>query len=417
VDAAQSGAIAHSQTNWMETTVTGPGTLSFWWKVSSETNYDYLRFFSNGVQQAQISGEVGWVQTNYVLGAGAQTLRWAYRKDSSVSKGQDAGWVDQVSYTPAPTGVSLTVASANPASGVPITVSPNDNGGNGSGVTVFTRTYNPNTPVALIAPTTAGANVFSKWQRDGVDWATTLSTTLIMDASHTLTAVYQPVPPPTLAEALDTPGWSWTTGGTTPAWYGQTAVTHDGADAARSGAITNSQTNWVETAVSGPGTLTFWWKVSSETNYDFLRFYVGGVQQARISGEVGWAQTNFALAAGVQTLRWAYTKDSSVSKGQDAGWVDQVGWVAGALAPRDQALGQSDAKVGPAISSLKVLPGGQVRLTITGTGGAQCRVLASGNLADWTDIGRATISGEGSCEFTDAAVPRVSIRFYRLVTP
>ncbi len=43
----------------------------------------------------------------------------------------------------------------------------------------------------------------------------------------------------------------------------------------------------------GPGTVTFWWKVSSEANYDWLSFYVDGVLQDRISGEVGWQQITY----------------------------------------------------------------------------------------------------------------------------
>src|SRR5215204_789848 len=51
---------------------------------------------------------------------------------------------------------TLTVGSTNPASGVSITVSPNDNSGLGGGTTQFTRTYNQNTNVSLTAPATAG---------------------------------------------------------------------------------------------------------------------------------------------------------------------------------------------------------------------------------------------------------------------
>jgi hypothetical protein len=46
---------------------------------------------------------------------------------------------------------------------------------------------------------------------------------------------------------------------------------------------------------------------------------------------VGWGPTNFTLAAGTQTLRWAYTKDGSAIGGQDAGWVDQVSFAVQSL--------------------------------------------------------------------------------------
>ena len=64
-----------------------------------------------------------------------------------------------------------------------------------------------------------------------------------------------------LAEALDTTGLAWTAGGAAP-WFGQTTITHDGVDAARSGFISDSQESFVEAAVTGPGLLNFWWKVS-----------------------------------------------------------------------------------------------------------------------------------------------------------
>src|SRR6266404_3379748 len=92
---------------------------------------------------------------------------------------------------------TLTVDSSNPASGVSVTVSPNDNSGQGSGVTQFTRVYNTNTNVSLTAPSTAAGNNFQKWQLDGVDLSTSLTASLAMGANHTMTAVYVTAPPPT----------------------------------------------------------------------------------------------------------------------------------------------------------------------------------------------------------------------------
>ena len=131
------------------------------------------------------------------------------------------------------------------------------------------------------------------------------------------------LPPLTLAEALDTPGWTWTTGGDA-SWFTERTVTHDGVDAAQSGAITDSQASWLETTVAGPGTLTFWWKVSSEQDWDYLEFHVNGSQRAFISGEVAWQQKSITLGSGTNTLRWRYWKDDVSSAGQDRGWVDEV---------------------------------------------------------------------------------------------
>ena len=129
-----------------------------------------------------------------------------------------------------------------------------------------------------------------------------------------------------LGYAVDAPELAWTSGGAA-AWRGRVSPAHDGDDAAQSGVTGDSQNSWLQTTVVGPGTLGFWWKVSSEEGCDFLRFYLGGALQAQISGEAGWSSNFFTVPAGVQTLRWQYAKDSSQSNGVDAGWVDQVSFV------------------------------------------------------------------------------------------
>ncbi|MBI5634635.1 MAG: hypothetical protein HZA15_14290 [Nitrospirae bacterium] len=129
----------------------------------------------------------------------------------------------------------------------------------------------------------------------------------------------------TLEAVLDTTGLSWTTGGNSQ-WFGQASVSHDGVDAAQSGDIVNNQSTWMQTTVVGPATLSFWWKVSSEGSFDFLRFYMDGVEQtAGISGDVDWVEVNgINIPAGSHTLQWAYSKDGTVTSGLDAAWVDIV---------------------------------------------------------------------------------------------
>ena len=101
-------------------------------------------------------------------------------------------------------------------------------------------------------------------------------------------------------------------------------MTRDGAEAAQSGAITLNQQSTLQTTVSGPGTLSFWWKVSSELYWDTLKFYVGGLETGAISGEVDWQQRTFSVPTGSQTLQWIYSKDGSQSSGQDVAWLDEV---------------------------------------------------------------------------------------------
>ena len=123
---------------------------------------------------------------------------------------------------------------------------------------------------------------------------------------------------------MDNKGLNWTTGGNAN-WFRQTAVSYYGSDAAQSGDISHSQSSWMQATVTGPGILSFYWKVSSESCCDFLRFYVDGVEQpGSISGNVDWQQKNWNIPAGSHTIKWAYTKDGSGDSGTDAGWVDKV---------------------------------------------------------------------------------------------
>ncbi len=90
-----------------------------------------------------------------------------------------------------PTAHSLSVSALGPNPGLDITVSPSDNANFGSGVTPLGRVYNENTVVIVTVPAIAGVYIFQRWLRDGVEWATTSSTQVVMDANHALTAVYE----------------------------------------------------------------------------------------------------------------------------------------------------------------------------------------------------------------------------------
>jgi hypothetical protein len=118
-------------------------------------------------------------------------------------------------------------------------------------------------------------------------------------------------------------GWTTSTG---PAWYADTARAHGGTRSIRGADIGDNQQTGVQFTVTlaDAGTLSFWYTVSSESGFDYLRAYDNGTQLGRWSGNVGWTQVSFALAAGTHTIEFRYTKDGSVSSGSDTGWVDDV---------------------------------------------------------------------------------------------
>lgn len=80
--------------------MTGPGTLTYAWKVSSESCCDKLEFILDGASQANIGGEVAWQGKTNAIPTGTHVLKWRYSKDGSVANGSDAGWVDRIAYVP-----------------------------------------------------------------------------------------------------------------------------------------------------------------------------------------------------------------------------------------------------------------------------------------------------------------------------
>ena len=88
---------------------------------------------------------------------------------------------------------TLMINSANPTGGVSISASPADKNNKGVGATPLSLSYAGLTVVIVTAPSLAGGSHFWKWRLDGADVAATPATTVTMTASHTLTAIYDPL--------------------------------------------------------------------------------------------------------------------------------------------------------------------------------------------------------------------------------
>ena len=97
---ARSPSIAHNQSSSLMVTMNSPvdGIISFWKKVSSEQDHDFLKFYVNGQLKNQWSGDQPWSQASYMVQSGTNTYRWEYIKDGSVSSGADGAWLDEVVF-------------------------------------------------------------------------------------------------------------------------------------------------------------------------------------------------------------------------------------------------------------------------------------------------------------------------------
>lgn len=111
--------------------------------------------------------------------------------------------------------------------------------------------------------------------------------------------------------------------------------TYEGLWSARSGDIDNNEDSQLllTVEIQSADELSFWYKVSSESNYDFLRFYIDGVEQGEWAGTIDWSLASFPVTVGEHTFIWAYEKDGSVSSGSDCAWIDSIIFPALGLPP------------------------------------------------------------------------------------
>jgi PKD repeat protein len=126
-------------------------------------------------------------------------------------------------------------------------------------------------------------------------------------------------------ETGDFSKFNWETGGNND-WVISTFDPFEGNYCSQSGDINDDQSTYLSISynVQTAGEISFYRKVSSESTYDFLRFYIDDIMQGEWSGEVPWSQVQYNVTAGQHTFKWEYSKDYSVTNGSDCGWVDYI---------------------------------------------------------------------------------------------
>ena len=94
------------------------------------------------------------------------------------------------------------------------------------------------------------------------------------------------------------------------------------------GGYSEVSVKFTATAISG---LSFYWKTSSEANYDKLTVLLDGKEAASLSGEQSWNRKAIPVTAGAHAIAFRYTKDAFVTEGEDRGYVGglEFGAVAG----------------------------------------------------------------------------------------
>ena len=151
-------------------------------------------------------------------------------------------------------------------------------------------------------------------------------------------------------ETGDFSAYSWNVGGST-SWIITTQSPYEGIYAARSANIGNnaSSTLTIQRTHTIDDTLSFYYKVSSEEEYDFLSFYIDSEEVGKWSGEVGWNRFSMLVPAGTHTYRWRYKKDAYMTSGQDMAMIDLIDFpcMTGSVGVGEAALEQLTVSPNP----------------------------------------------------------------------
>ncbi len=121
--------------------------------------------------------------------------------------------------------------------------------------------------------------------------------------------------------------YNWLFDGKSP-WTLNDSIVYEGVYAARSGVISHDEYSElsISMVVSFADSISFYRKVSSEKDWDWLGFFIDGSWQGQWSGEVDWGRVSYPVSAGMHTFRWRFWKDyvDYDPIGYDCGLVDYI---------------------------------------------------------------------------------------------
>lgn len=133
-----------------------------------------------------------------------------------------------------------------------------------------------------------------------------------------------------IGDSLGSPDQIFVTSGNKQ-WERDADISTDGVESMRSGIIGNAEESVLETKVQGRGTITFWWKATTEDSggyfdWDHGEFHADG-EIFYIDAKTDWVKVSYKFTSeGEHTLKWIYVKDDFEKEGEDCIWVDAFTW-------------------------------------------------------------------------------------------
>ena len=116
-------------------------------------------------------------------------------------------------------------------------------------------------------------------------------------------------------------------------WQADNSQVFEGNYSGKSGTIDHNEQSAVSITleVVEDGQISFYKKVSCEATgsqtgnyYDYLAFFIDGVEIDKWAGEVDWSLEAFPVTIGSHNFEWLFIKDHAVTSGADAAWIDFI---------------------------------------------------------------------------------------------
>lgn len=126
--------------------------------------------------------------------------------------------------------------------------------------------------------------------------------------------------------------YGWGTMGTQP-WFTTNYLPFQGNYCAQSGIINDYETSGLRLGVTVmvDDSVSFWYKVSSEQDWDYLYYKIDNVMVDRWSGIIPWTFAAYPVTGGLHILMFSYEKDGAFSTGMDCAWLDNIKLPPGAV--------------------------------------------------------------------------------------
>ena len=253
------------------------GYIRFFTKISSEEDHDFLTFYIDDEEIQNWSGERNWVYYSFPVTAGDHNYKWIYEKDAAGSDSLDCAWIESIYF---PQSISIISIDIDCPTDDEIAFD----------LKVSSET-NYDGLVFLIDDEDIGG-----WSGD-LDWERVIIP--ISAGSHTISWIYVKNEVSSFEDDC-----VWIDNIKFPQSVSEVFLTYDMPDA---------------------GAVSFFRKVSSEVDSDFLKFYIDREEIASWSGEEDWDEyTSPNIDAGIHTFKWIYVKDEEGNSGSDCAWIDQI---------------------------------------------------------------------------------------------